>query len=499
MEQNYAYALIFRNHCYGYEVQATAKLFIPNVRFLICENGEIPQDVPNYILTACRCTDDTVHCDVEIHLNGAVRCAGTAIHDREACANPDTKNSEVEYRLCRLLYETLQEMTGYTPPWGLLTGIRPVRKVVQLLDDGMALEDAGDFLKNRFLISDEKIQLALDTAKVQYPILPHSKKEIGLYISIPFCPTRCSYCSFVSHSMDSAMQLIPDYITYLCKEIAILGKMIRRHGLHVQSVYIGGGTPTSISAQQLLTVMEAIRTHIDIAGAREYTVEAGRADTITEDKLRVIQEMGATRISVNPQTLQDSVLEAIGRRHSAQQAIDAFLLARELGFDDINMDLIAGLPTDTYEGFADTLERVMALAPDSITVHTLTLKRAADLYESGSGQHIAAVEQMAARSAQLLPANGYRPYYMYRQKNTVGNLENVGYAREGKENLYNILIMDETQTILGAGCAASTKLVEPNGKITRVHNYKFPYEYINRFEKLMEKKREIEEILQRMA
>ena len=244
--------------------------------------------------------------------------------------------------------------------------------------------------------------------------------------------------------------------------------------------------------------MEAIRTHIDIGSAREYTVEAGRADTITEDKLRVIQEMGATRISVNPQTLQDSVLEAIGRRHTAQQAVDAFLLARKLGFDDINMDLIAGLPTDTYEGFADTLQRVMALEPDSITVHTLTLKRAADLYGTDQKQHVAQVAKMAELSAAALPQNGYKPYYMYRQKNTVGNLENVGYAREGKENLYNILIMDETQTILGAGCAASTKLVEANGKITRVHNYKFPYEYINRFDKLMEKKHEIEEILQRM-
>ncbi len=499
MEQKHEYALVFRNHRHGYEVQATAKLFIPHVRFLLCEDGEIPEDVPNYILTSCEYTETAVKCEVDIRL-GTSSCKRSLamLNPCQPHTAPDVKSSEVEYALCRLLYETLQDMTGYTPPWGLLTGIRPVRRVIQLLDSGMTPEQASRHLQERFLISDEKMQLAMDTALIQQPILPHSAKEIGLYISIPFCPTRCSYCSFVSHSMDSAMQLIPDYITYLCKEIGILGEIIRKYGLHVQSVYIGGGTPTSISAEQLRQVMEAIRTHIDIAGAREYTVEAGRADTITEDKLRVIKEMGATRISVNPQTLQDSVLEAIGRRHTAQQAIDAFLLARKLGFDDINMDLIAGLPTDTFEGFADTLERVMALDPDSITVHTLTLKRAADLY-SGSGEHhIAAVERMAELSAKALPENGYRPYYMYRQKNTVGNLENVGYAKEGKENLYNILIMDETQTILGAGCAASTKLVEPNGKITRVHNYKFPYEYISRFEKLMGKKDEIEEILERM-
>ncbi len=499
MEQNYEYALIFRNHSYGYEVQATAKLFIPNVRFLICENGEIPENVPNYIMTSCEKTANAVNCDVEIQLGTShVKRSCVILSTEHPTIAPDVKNSEVEYALCRLLYKTLQDLTGYTPPWGLLTGIRPVRKVIQLLDEGVTPEDTCRKLQERFLISDEKMRLAMDTALIQQPILPHNAKEIGLYISIPFCPTRCSYCSFVSHSMESAMQLIPDYIEYLCREIAILGEIIRKYGLHVQSVYIGGGTPTSISAEELRQVMEVIRTHIDIAGAREYTVEAGRADTITEDKLRVIQEMGATRISVNPQTLQDSVLEAIGRRHTAQQAVDAFLLARKLGFDDINMDLIAGLPTDTYEGFADTLQRVMALEPDSITVHTLTRKRAADLYGTGQNDQAAEVARMAELSAEELPKNGYRPYYMYRQKNTVGNLENVGYAREGKENLYNILIMDETQTILGAGCAASTKLVEPNGKITRVHNYKFPYEYINRFDKLMDKKTEIEEILQRM-
>ncbi len=499
MEQNYKYALIFKHHSYGYEVQATAKLFIPNVRFLICEDGVIPEDVPNYIVTACEYTPTAIECSVEIRLGDSI-CKRTCalLNTEHPNIAPDVKNSDVEYALCRLLYGTLQDMTGYTPPWGLLTGIRPVRKVIQLLDQGMTPQEACQYLQSRFLISDEKMQLALDTALIQQPILPHNAKEIGLYISIPFCPTRCSYCSFVSHSMDSAIQLIPDYITYLCREIAILGELIRKYDLHVQSVYIGGGTPTSISAEQLRQVMEAIRTHIDIANAREYTVEAGRADTIAEDKLRVIRDMGATRISVNPQTLQDSVLEAIGRKHTAQQAVDAFLLARKLGFDDINMDLIAGLPTDTYEGFADTLQRVMALAPDSITVHTLTLKRAADLYASDHNAHVAEVEKMAALSADALPAGGWQPYYMYRQKNTVGNLENVGYAKAGKENLYNILIMDETQTILGAGCAASTKLVEDNGKITRVHNYKFPYEYIHRFDKLMEKKREIEEILQRM-
>ncbi len=488
MVQNHEYALILRNHHYEYEVHATAKLFVPNVRFLICEDGIVPEDVPNYILTSCESAADTVCCSVSVSLHGKQADA----------VQENVPASEAEYTLCKMLYGILQQMTGYTPPWGLLTGIRPVRKVIQLLDEGMKLEEAAAALQKKYLISDEKLRLACETARVQEPILPHNSKEIGLYVSIPFCPTRCSYCSFVSHSMESAKQLIPAYVEKLCEEIAVIGEIIRKYNLSVQSVYIGGGTPTSISAEMLRQVMAAITQHIDIAHAREYTVEAGRADTITEEKLRVIKEMGATRISVNPQTLQDSVLEAIGRRHTAQQAIDAFHLARSLGFDDINMDLIAGLPTDTYEGFADTLQRVMALEPDSITVHTLTLKRAADLYGSDQTAQLRDVVKMAELSVSALPENGYRPYYMYRQKNTVGNLENVGYAREGKENLYNILIMDETQTILGAGCAASTKLVETNGRITRVHNYKFPYEYIERFDKMMEKKQTIEEILTRM-
>lgn len=483
------YALLFVGHSFEYEVQAVAKIFVPGVRFALCHDAE-GSEYPHRILT-------------EITPDGRLRAEVTLRGRHAECTSPAPVSNEkdaVEFALCTLLYEVLQEITGYLPPWGMLTGIRPVRKVIQLLEAGETPEEACRKLQTRYRISEEKMRLALETALVQQPILPHSEREIGFYVSIPFCPTRCSYCSFVSHSMATAYKLIPGYLEKLCEEIAVYGRMIREHGLTVQSVYIGGGTPTSITAEQLRMVMEAVAEYIDIGNAREYTVEAGRADTITEEKLRVIKEMGATRISVNPQTLQDSVLQAIGRRHTAQQAVEAFELARKIGFDDINMDLIAGLPTDTYEGFEDTLHRVMALDPDSITVHTLTLKRAATLYHDRQDQsaEIAGIAKMAALSAEQLPKSGWRPYYLYRQKNTLGNLENVGYAKPGKENLYNILIMDETQTILAAGCAASTKLVEKNGDITRVMNYKFPFEYIDRFDLMMEKKCEIEKVLTRM-
>lgn len=494
-QQNYALVFSGESACFSYEVQAIAKIFVPGVRFLIVNDGTVPE-AAHVIAVRLDTSGDPCQirvCHVDVRLHGKQA-------QRTECVSQELSKGELEFTLCTMLYEVLQEITGYTPPWGMLTGIRPVRKVIQLLDAGKTPEEAAAYLQETYRVSDEKIRLAVDTAMVQQPILPHSAREIGLYISIPFCPTRCSYCSFVSHSMESAYKLIPAYINKLCEEIAWYGRFIFEHGLKVQSVYIGGGTPTSITAQQLRQVMEAVAKHIDLAGAREYTVEAGRADTITEDKLRVIKELGATRISVNPQTLQDSVLEAIGRRHTAQQAVDAFRLARTLGFDDINMDLIAGLPTDTYEGFADTLRRVMALEPDSITVHTLTIKRSAALYH---GEHeesaaIAEIARMAELSAYELPAGGWKPYYLYRQKNTLGNLENVGYAKPGKENLYNILIMDETQTILAAGCAASTKIVSQDGDITRVMNYKFPYEYIDRFDLMMEKKREVEACLKQI-
>ena len=487
------YALIFRGHSFGYEVQAIAKIFIPSVRFVLCENGEYPDNIHNTILTEIQTGHDNkkVHIDVALH---GKHCENSRIiYDL-------LEKNELEFALCSLLYETLQELTGYVPPWGLLTGIRPVRKVIQAFESGLTPEQACEALQTQYHISDKKMKLAMQTALIQKDILPHSPREIGLYVSIPFCPTRCSYCSFVSHSMESAYQLIPEYVEKLCEEIAILGKMIAKYDLLVQSVYIGGGTPTSITAQQLDMVMKALSQHIDLSHAREYTVEAGRADTITREKLQVILDNKADRISVNPQTLQDSVLEAIGRRHTAQQAINAFLLAREMSFDNINMDLIAGLPTDTFEGFSDTLQRVMNLNPDSITVHTLTVKRSADLYHTERQQtEISEVERMAELSAEILPKRGWMPYYLYRQKNTLGNLENVGYAKKGRENLYNILIMDETQTILGAGCGASSKVIDRDGDIHRVLNYKFPYEYISRFEQMIQKKIHIESELEKLS
>lgn len=480
--------ILFSGNDFKYETEATVKLFVPS-RFTF--HYDITDADGDIVMTRLKKGRKNTYLYAYCRIDGVVcRKAAyfqNALADSRLC----------EHELCRLVYLCLQKITGITPPWGLMTGIRPVKKMSELLSMGLDKEQSFRILKNKFMVSDRRLDLAYTTAVNQMPLIGnYSEKTVSLYISIPFCPTRCSYCSLVSHSMDSAYKLIPDYTEALCREIKIIGKIVKDLKLKIDTVYIGGGTPTSITAQQLKTITDAIAANIDISSVREYDVEAGRADTITPEKLMVIKDAGADRISVNPQTLNNEVLKRIGRSHTAEDTLKAYETARRLGFDNINMDLIAGLPGDTPESFHETLEGVMALEPESITVHTLTIKRSASLYEKYRNKHAEApAAQMLDESIKRLPEKGYLPYYLYRQKNTIENLENIGFAKKGKESLYNIFIMDETQTILGAGCAASTKIVQPNGKITRIHNYKFPYEYINRFDELMKKKSLIYQLL----
>lgn len=472
-------------HDYKYETEATVKLFVPATRFAFTD-AEPQQPDEDCILTRRKADgDDTVCFSVTAQLGGR------ALHKETVLAGIEISEQRGEHTLCALIFHTLSELTGITPRWGMMTGIRPVKMLLGRILDGESEEEAVDYLRRNFFVSEDRLSLALETARTQRPLLvPYNPKVVSLYISIPFCPTRCSYCSFVSHAIAQAGNLIPEYLRCLCKELILLGQLARKQQLTLSTVYIGGGTPTTLTAAQLHTLMTTVQENFDLSPVTEYTVEAGRPDTIDAEKLAVLRADGATRISINPQTLSDSVLEAIGRRHSAQQTLDAFAQARSAGHDNINMDLIAGLPTDTAEGFGNTLDRVIALAPESITVHTLTLKRSASLYPNGSENLKKPAAEMVAYSRDALTRAGYRPYYLYRQKNTVDNLENVGWAKPGFESLYNILMMDETQSILGAGCGASTKLVRP-GEIRRIHNHKFPYEYIDRFDELMQKKQEI--------
>lgn len=483
--------VVLIGNSFKYEIESICKLFFHTERFVFSENiadavGE------GFIIAEVDSSGD------EMNLKATVRLSGDTEY-AEKTLPADTVKSVVEHELCRLIYHILCRKTGITPPWGLMTGIRPVKKVTELMAKGMSRSEIEKNLTERFELSPDKFKIAYETAVNQAPIVEQiDRSAASLYVSIPFCPTRCSYCSFVSHSMSSAVKLMPDYIKALCRELEIIGNIVRQEGTKIDTVYFGGGTPTSIAAEDIRTVMEAVAKNFDLDSIREYSFEAGRPDTITEEKLCVIKELGADRISVNPQTLNDDVLKVIGRKHSGDDALRAFELARKLGFDNINTDLIAGLPTESAESFRNTLDRITELSPESITVHTLTVKRSADLFRSGNFNMTNPATEMVDYSIEKLLSLGYLPYYMYRQKNTVDNLENIGYAKKGYESQYNIFIMDETQTILGAGCAASTKLVYPDGLINRIHNYKFPYEYINRFGELMEKKKEIAQCLRKI-
>ena len=490
------FPVFLMGHGLKYEIECILKVFVPAVRFqFFYDDLSLLKDSTRFAAVQMRQGRNHTYFYCAVSL-GEKRLR-LAQKEEKLC--PQTNKQQCEVIISKMLFRLLQELTGLDVPWGILTGIRPVRKVLPLMDAGMTREEIFHTLKSNYWVSDEKLELVYNTALVQRPLLMQTpKNSIGLYVSIPFCPTRCSYCSFVSHSVEQAKKLMPEYIRLLCEELKIWGRMVEELGLIIDTVYFGGGTPTSVSAEHLEQLLQAVEENFDLSHIREYCVEAGRPDTITAEKLAVLRKYGVDRISINPQPMNDEVLKTIGRRHTAEEIVECYQLARSYGFENINMDLIAGLPSDTPESFHRTLEQILALDPDSITVHTLTLKRAANLFAEGETQLENPVREMVRDSIAMLPASGYQPYYMYRQKNTIDNQENVGYAKPGKESYYNMLIMDETQSIFGAGCAASTKLVEPNGMITRVCNYKFPYEYIAQFDQLMEKKQQVYEIYERI-
>ena len=486
--------LIYSGNDYKYDTEAIMKLFLPAQRFGF-EYGT-PADLSgDFAFLRKRVTKGS------ILLYALTQYGGR--RDKAVCRLPLAAEDECSERLSRLLYETMSRLTGITSEWGILTGVRPVKQVHRLLARGMSREEVFAELSEKYLVSDKKCRLACDTAEAQKPILAAlgkgSGKNFGLYISIPFCPTRCSYCSFISQaaSGNAVKKLIPPYVENLCEEIRFTAEVTARLGMYPDSVYIGGGTPTTLSAAQLARIMRTAAESFDLSRVMEYTVEAGRPDTITEDRLAAIKENGCTRISINPQTLNDGVLREIGRAHTTEQFFESFELARRLGFGSINTDLIAGLPTDTPESFRSTLERLTALAPESITVHTLSIKRAARLNTGGGEEKDEIMKspagEMVDHAAEKLYACGYKPYYMYRQKNMVDNLENVGWVKPGHESIYNIAIMEEVEPIIALGAAGSTKLIAKNGHMERIFNYKYPIDYNANFELMLKRKKEIED------
>lgn len=392
----------------------------------------------------------------------------------------------------QLLYKLLCDFTGLTQPWGILTGVRPVKLLRRLAEESSEEQAVKKFEKD-FFVSNEKIALSRETEHNEQKILELSKPEsFSLYVGIPFCPSRCSYCSFVMASIERAEKLIEPYTKLLCEEIKRTAEIANKLGLRLETVYFGGGTPTTLSAEQLDTVLGTVNKSFDMSTCREFTVEAGRPDTIDIAKLLALKENKVDRISINPQTVNDEVLKTIGRKHTAQQFFDAFELARKCGFDNINTDLIAGLPTDTPESFKNSLDSIVRLNAECITVHTLCMKRASRLTTEGVTldlQQTRDAREMLAYTQNILGQNEYIPYYMYRQSRMVGNLENVGWSKKGFESLYNVYVMDETHTILACGSGGVTKLKRNNPDyLERIFNFKYPYEYIDRFDELIQRK-----------
>lgn len=399
----------------------------------------------------------------------------------------------IKQALKKVVYDLLVELTGKEMPWGILIGIRPAKLVHEYLEQGISEEEIETILKEEYRVSDNKLAMMIAVAKEEIAILRKNRPgEISLYIGIPFCPTRCVYCSFTAYSLEKKGNLVESYLEALFKEIDYVAK--EKKGVPIRSLYIGGGTPTSLDEDQLLRLLTHIRSCFDLEQVEEYTIEAGRPDTITPEKLRIMKEQGVGRISINPQTMNQKTLDTIGRRHSVEDIIKIFNIARALGHDHINMDIIVGLPNETVEDVEHTLIELGKLKPDNITVHTMAIKRASRLKEEQESYALTegkVIEEMLNLCEKYMKEMGLRPYYMYRQQNMLGNFENVGYASKGKECVYNIEIMEEKQSIIALGAGAITKIVYENGKrIDRVPNVKSLEDYINRIDEMIERKRE---------
>lgn len=468
--------LYVKNHNFHFELENLTRLFFPNEKITVIRDFSEPQ--PPCIYTE---VSDKITISVNI---GSFNKSETAVKKLT-----DDDNELVS---AQLLYKLLCDFTGLTQPWGILTGVRPVKLLRRLAEESNEEQAVKKFEKD-FFVSNEKIALSRETEHNERKILELSKPEsFSLYVGIPFCPSRCSYCSFVMASIERAEKLIEPYTKLLCEEIKRTAEIANKLGLRLETVYFGGGTPTTLSAEQLDTVLGTVNNSFDMSTCREFTVEAGRPDTIDIAKLFALKENKVDRISINPQTVNDEVLKTIGRKHTAQQFFDAFELARKCGFDNINTDLIAGLPTDTPESFKNSLDSIVRLNAECITLHTLCMKRASRLTTEGVTldlQQARDAREMLAYTQNILGQNEYIPYYMYRQSRMVGNLENVGWSKKDFESLYNVYVMDETHTILACGSGGVTKLKRNNPDyLERIFNFKYPYEYIDRFDELIQRK-----------
>ena len=451
---------------------------------------------------------DEVRMYVEGVYNGAGEfCLRVLCDDRtedERTFQLDYSNRlEAKTAIKRELYNMLSKRTGKELPWGTLTGIRPTKIALTRLYEGWTEDEIRKYMADTYLTSREKIDLSVEIAEREKNLLSRVDYENGysLYVGIPFCPTTCLYCSFTSFPIGAWRGKMHLYLEALFKELEYVAHQMK--GKTLDTIYFGGGTPTALEAEELDAILTKIEETFDLSAVKEFTVEAGRPDSITEEKLRTLRAHGITRISINPQTMKQATLDLIGRRHTVEKVKEQFRLARELGFDNINMDLIIGLPEEDINDVRDTMEQIRELAPDSVTVHSLAIKRAARLNifrERYAGLKIENTQEMIDLTASCARSMGLVPYYLYRQKNMAGNFENVGYAAPDKECIYNILIMEERQTIVACGAGTTTKVVFPKeNRLERVENVKDVEQYISRIDEMIERKQKMLEKLERLS
>ena len=390
-------------------------------------------------------------------------------------------------------YLAAVQLLPQAPAWGALSGVRPTKITTKHLLEGGTPKSADRLLKDVYYVTPQRRKLAVDCSiSTVDAVHKMNAGDISLYVGIPFCPTRCTYCSFVSRTVGKKTELLEPYLEALRKELSVTGQLLKDSGKTLRTIYIGGGTPTTLSTSQMAQLMDAITGSFDLSRCIEFTVEGGRPDTLDAEKLRAIHDHGADRMSINPQTMEDSVLRACGRPHKAQDVVRAYGEAMDAGFSAINMDLIAGLPKDSVEGFCRSLDQVTALNPANITVHTLALKKGADLFEHRENLPSAEeVTQMVAYAEETLRSLGYKPYYLYRQKYMSGSFENVGWSRDGLDCLYNIYMMEELHTILSLGGGGMNKVNLPDGRLERFHNPKFPEQYIEKIDSVLAQKEEM--------
>ena len=480
--------VVLKGHDYKYEVSELIKLFTSDFRFI--DERDCMMVIENSIFYhGDKVFSRTVYCENYEEILSNVDHRDLSGLDERA------RKKTIKETIKRSMFKILEQKFKSNVPWGILTGIRPVKIVHALLDEGKDEEYIKEKLKEDYYIKDDKIELALNIAKRERQfIYPIDENKVSLYVGIPFCPTRCYYCSFPANPVDKFGGKKPLYVEKLLQEARGVAELLRDNNKEIETLYIGGGTPTTLSPEEMDTLIKGLYKEFDLSKIKEFTVEAGRPDTINREILEVLKKHGVDRISINPQTMNDETLQTVGRKHSVNDIIECFQLARELGFDNINMDIILGLVDENLEMVENTLKQIEKLSPESLTVHTLAVKRTSKLKENIDDYELTQFDEMTKMidlSMKYAKKMGLNPYYMYRQKHMLGNLENIGYAKEGYECIYNIQIMEERQSNIALGAGSITKFVYTDeNRIERVENVKNLEQYIDRVDEMINRKYE---------